>query len=102
MSGVPQSIGRRDLAMTIRRIRHGYEVKIPLVPEHLLVLICDSLKEASQLDKVGRLYERIANREACQLAELETALRALKAAGVNTSEPYGRLAACAAELRSKK
>lgn len=58
MSGVPQLIGLRGLAMTIRRIRHGYEVKIPLLPEHLLVLNCDSLKEASRLDKVGRPYER--------------------------------------------
>ena len=88
--------------MTIRRIRHGLEVKIPLVPEHLLVLNCDSLKEASRLDKIGRVCERIANREACQLADLETALRALAATGIKKSTPYARLAACAVEMRSKK
>ena len=88
--------------MTIRRLRCGYEVKIPVVPDRLLVLDCDSLKVARRLDKIGRLYERVVAHEVCQLVELEEAMRSLEVAGVKETMIYQRLAACATDQRPRK
>lgn len=87
--------------MTIRKLNGRYEVKLPVVPDGLLVLDCDSLAHAIQLDKIGRFYERVVNKEACNLKETTAALRALKSAGLERSALFERIAAVAARLRAE-
>jgi hypothetical protein len=89
--------------MTIRKLKGRFEVKMPLVPNQLLVLTCDSLKHAKELDKIGRIHEKVVNKESCDLGELEAALVALEATGTTAASPlHDRLVAKAMILRARQ
>lgn len=85
--------------MTIRKIVGGYEIKLPLVPCDLLVVTCQSRRHALQLDKIGRLHEKVVNNQPCTLGELDEALIALNATGVIASILHDRLQAKVESLR---
>lgn len=88
--------------MTIRKLDGRHEVKLPLAPDGLLVVTCDSLELAQRVDKIGRFYERLVNDEACGLEETTAALEALQSAGLERSALFERIAAAEAQLRAEK
>ena len=90
--------------MTVRKTPDGrFEVKIVLTTEKVVSIYCDTLEHATELDKVSRVNKKVVNGEQCDLAELESALDALGAAGVRRHAPlHKRLAAKARELLNRK
>ena len=60
------------------------------------------LSQAQQLDKIGRLNERVVDDEACGLDEANAAFRSLAAVGMEESALFERVATIAAQLRAKE
>jgi hypothetical protein len=87
--------------MTIRMLHGRYEVKLPLAPDGLLVVSCDSLELAQRVDRIGPFYERVVNEESCDLDETTAALDALRSAGLAESALFERIATVAARLRAE-
>lgn len=87
--------------MTIRKISGGYEIKLPLVPDDVLVLTCQTRRQAVKLDKIGRLNEKIVTDLECTLEELNEALIALTNTGMTSSTLQDRIQAKVESLRPR-
>ncbi len=85
--------------MSVRKVRDKFEVKLRLTINGLDTFYCDTQAEAGALDRVSRVNQKVVDGEECELAELESALAALKTVGISSGSFVRRFEAAAGKLR---